>query len=63
MTNKKPLTGAQRVAASVERYRAAGLVQVKIWTHPDEAEAVRMYAAKKPLTKAIREALKYENQG
>lgn len=46
-------TGAQRVAASVKRRKDKGLIQAKVWVHPDEAKAVREYAAKKPLTKSI----------
>lgn len=49
----KPIPLADRVRNSVKRRKAAGLIQAKVWVHPDEAGAVRKYAAKKPLTKAI----------
>lgn len=48
---QKVLTGAQRVARSVQKKKDAGLIQAKVWVHPDEADAVRAYAGKKPLTK------------
>jgi len=52
MSEQKALTGAQRQARSVQRRKDAGLIQAKVWVHPDEAAAVRAYAAKKPKTKA-----------
>lgn len=55
---KQVKTGAQRVAGSVKRYKDAGLIQAKVWVHPEEADSVRTYASKKPLTKAIRKELK-----
>lgn len=59
MTNKKKRSAtAIRTARSNARYRDAGLEQIKVWTHPDEKEKVRKYAAKNPLTKAIRSVLK-----
>ena len=58
MTDKKPMTGAERTRASTQKYRAAGLIQAKVWTHPDEAPGVRAYAAEQPLTKAILDELK-----
>ncbi len=49
----KPMTGAQRVSRSVRLRKDAGLTQIKVWVHPDDADAVRTYAAKKPETKAL----------
>ena len=49
---KTALTGAQRQARSVKRKKAAGMIQAKVWVHPDEAAKVRAYAAKQPKTKA-----------
>lgn len=60
MTNKKPRTGSERTSASVAKYRKAGLIQAKVWTHPNEADQLRSYAYKQPLTKLILSALKYE---
>jgi hypothetical protein len=54
---KKALTGAERVRRNKQRNQSAGLLHIKIWVHPDEAGAVRSYAAKKPLTKAARKRL------
>ena len=58
MTSKKPMTGADRTRASTKKYKAAGLIQAKVWAHPDEAPGVRAYAAEQPLTKAILDELK-----
>ena len=56
-TKIKALTGAARVARSVRLRKNAGLIQAKVWVHPDEADAVRAYAGKKPKTKAINATL------
>lgn len=40
------------------RRNDAGLIEIKVWTHPDEAPSVRNYARKNPLTAAILEAIK-----
>ena len=58
MTDKKPMTGADRTRASTKKYKAAGLRQLKVWAHPDEAPDVRAHAAEQPLTKAIMAELK-----
>lgn len=39
-------TGAQRVKEAEDRKRAAGLVRVCVWLHPDDAAALREHAAK-----------------
>ncbi len=39
-------TGAQRVKEAEARKRAAGLVRVCVWLHPDDAPALREAAAK-----------------
>ena len=39
-------TGAQRVKETEARKRAAGLVRVCVWLHPDDAAALREHAAK-----------------
>lgn len=39
-------TGAQRVKEAEARKRAAGLVRVCVWLHPDDAAALREHAAK-----------------
>lgn len=48
---------AESTRRNVDKFRDAGLIQAKIWTHPDEAADIRAYAARQPLTKAIREKL------
>ena len=50
---KKALTGAQRTKRNADKKIEAGLVSARMWIHPDEADAVRAYANKKPLTKVI----------
>ncbi len=58
MTKKhKAQTVTQRVRASNQRKKDAGLKQIKIWVHPDDVIAVRNYVDKKPMTKAINQAL------
>lgn len=57
MTNK-PLTASQRVKRSNQRKRDAGLINPRVWMHPDDAGKVRAYAAKQPKTKAILKSLK-----
>ena len=54
----KPVTTANRVKASNKRRKDAGLIQGKVWFHPDDSDAVRAYAAKRPKTKQILTALK-----
>ena len=39
-------TGAQRVKEAEARKRAAGLVRVCVWLHPDDAASLREHAAK-----------------
>ncbi len=46
-------TGAQRTQSYKQRRKDAGLIQIKVWVHPDEGSLVRKYAAKQPLTKKI----------
>ena len=58
MTDKKPITGADRTRASVQKYQAADLIQAKVWVHRSEAPGVRAHAAEQPLTKAILKELK-----
>lgn len=58
MTDKKPLTGAERTRASTRKYQKAGLIHGKVWMHPDEASGVRAHAAAQPKTKAILDELK-----
>ena len=55
MTNK---TNSQCVKDSVKKYQDAGLIQAKVWTHPDEALDVREHAADNPKTKLILKELK-----
>lgn len=55
---KKPVSNADRTRNSVQKYKDAGLIQAKVWVHPDEAAAVRVYAAKKPKTKTVLKKLK-----
>lgn len=47
------LTPAERTKKSVQKRKDAGLMQIKVWVDPEEADAVRKYAARKPLTKEI----------
>ena len=59
MSNKKvPLSNTARNKRSVAKYRKAGLIQAKVWVHPDESDKTRSYAAKQPLTKPILKALR-----
>ena len=54
-------TSAERTKRSVAKFQDAGLKQIKVWVAkdaPEEAEAVRKYAARKPKTKAILDKLK-----
>lgn len=44
---------ADRRARSDAKKKSAGLMRANIWVHPDEVEAVREYANRKPLTRAI----------
>lgn len=53
-----PKSTAERTRDNVRKYRAAGLIQAKIWVHPAEAPTVRAYAAKQTLTGGIRSCLK-----
>lgn len=46
-------TSAERTKRSVKKRKDAGLIQIKVWVDPEEADAVRKYAARKPLTKVI----------
>lgn len=46
MTDKKPLTAAQRQAERNQRIQDAGLVQRKVVGHPDDFDAIRQYARK-----------------
>lgn len=55
---KQPVSQADRTRSSVQKYKDAGLIQAKVWVHPDEAPATRAYAGKKPKTKAILSKLK-----
>lgn len=50
-------TQAERTKRSVKKRKDAGLMHIKVWVHPDEVEAVRKYAARKPKTKAILKGL------
>lgn len=47
MAKTKSLTGAECVRRNVEKNQARGLMQIKIWVHPDDRDAVRNYAKKK----------------
>ena len=38
-------TGAQRQASLKARRKAAGLVEVKVWVHPDHAQELKKIAA------------------
>ena len=54
-------TPAERTKKSVKKYKDAKLKQIKVWVAeeaPEEAEAIRKYAARKPKTKAILKELK-----
>jgi len=50
-------TPAERTKKSVKKRKDAGLIQIKVWVDPEEADAVRKYAARKPKTKAILKGL------
>lgn len=58
MVTKKAMTGADRTRASKQKFQDAGLRQVKVWIHPDEAPLLRVYASRRPLTKVIIKELK-----
>lgn len=51
-------SNAEMVRDSNQRKKDAGLIYGKVWMHPEEAAAVRKYAAKKPKTKACLEKVK-----
>jgi quinolinate synthase len=51
-------SSAQATRDNVVKYKNAGLIQAKIWVHPEEAHGVRLHAAKQPKTKPILEYLK-----
>ena len=53
-----PKSSAETTRNSVQKYKNAGLIQAKVWVHPKEAQAVRLYAAKQPLTKPLLDYLK-----
>ena len=57
----RPLTGAERVKRSEQRYRDAGLQRIKIWVHPTDVDAVRNYAGNKALTKSLLKRLRNNN--
>jgi len=48
-----PKSSAETTRTSVQKYKNAGLIQAKIWTHPEEAHRVRLHAAEQPKTKRI----------
>ena len=56
MTNKST-TSTVRAKESNTRKKAAGLIQAKVWVHPDETAPVHACAKKQPLTAAIRKGL------
>lgn len=58
MATKKRSATAITTARSKQRYKEAGLTEIKVWTHPDEAAKVREHAANNPKTKRIRRQLK-----
>lgn len=55
-----PKSSAETTRDSVQKYRNAGLIQAKVWIHPEEAQKVRLYAAKQALTKPLLDYLKGE---
>ena len=55
---KAPKTNADAVRDSNNRKKDAGLKHIKVWVHPEEVEAVRKYASRKPKTKETLERLK-----
>ena len=64
MAKAKAVPGNKRTQKSVQKRKDADLMQIKVWvagkkSDPEgvEADAVRNYASKKPLTKALLAAL------
>ncbi len=53
-------SSADATRDSVQKYRRAGLIQAKVWTHPTEAWAVRLYAGRQPNTHQALKRLKGE---
>lgn len=47
------MSGAERTRAYNNRRKDAGLIQIKVFVHPDDAPATRNYAARRPATKAV----------
>ena len=67
---KKAVPGNKRTQKSVQRRKDAGLIQIKVWVKDQtdepaivvtEADKVRAYAAKQPLTKAVLKDLENGN--
>lgn len=59
-TSKKKViakTGSERTKEWKERRKNVGLREIKIFVHPDDAEATRNYAGKRPATKAALNSL------
>ena len=48
---KKAKSAAERQAELRDRYRDAGLKWTTVWTHKDEVQEVREFAASRPKTR------------
>ena len=45
------MSNSERVKRDIKKKQGAGMRQVKVWIHPDEADTLRQYAKTRPLTK------------
>lgn len=54
MSEKKPLTAAERQDNRDKRIKAAGLVQRKVVGHPDDFDDIRKYAEKRYKKRGIK---------
>jgi hypothetical protein len=52
------MTQAARTRRNNEKYKAAGMRQIKVWVHPGEAPEARQLVKELPLTKAAKESMK-----
>jgi hypothetical protein len=52
------MTQVERTRRNNDKYKAAGMRQIKVWVHPDNAQSVRYFAETQPLTKAAKESMK-----
>lgn len=52
------ITQVERTRRNNNKYKAAGMRQIKVWVHPGEAPEARQIVGELPLTKAAKESMK-----